>query len=993
MNNSNKKYLSIGTPIAGRRHRAFLQNQRGALLIGIIATIVILSALSGGLLYIFSSSSLNPVSGNFAQRAYMNAEAGINYLKALYRNAQTPAEGKALLQTYENQQTINMPDGGTAKVTVSGMTSNYIPAEGTYVSGSGTTLTLSPTSGSFPDPPGFFRKRNDGTIYRYTGKTSDSGNIILTGVSPGVTGAAGVVFVTNEQITIDSQGTVGLGLWNVNRKISYVWPLSGSKHGVSDPPPSPDNKSVRNDNPSFFNEAVASGFAAFFNTIRLFFGLDPSVTSTQLLQMWFNAGLGLMPSSGCGLLVDSLGLYYQVGNDTDGYAIRVDAATGTYGGGFFLPHNINNTYPQYRNFGEVWSRQGNKLSYDAQTKIKIDDGWFADRYLVGLSVRADSHCWQGWDLVNTPMYGFSFAKGHNYKFRLPTNDDIYIVFWRKFSESNYKLIAYKKVASGEGLGPLTFFEDNMDNGTSKWTTPNSCWMNINNDSSSPSNSWKGTLFYSNPYKLHFSHAMLGPGHMKVLINDTEIASWNDPLVGSVINGAEILIGTDIDIISKDIPGIPGDAVIKFQLQDDSGSWATVGAKWRIDNVWIPGVFPPPEYARTLADPMNNSTNWQQPFDSHWSISNGLMRGSFGGTETGTATITSQHFTLPSSVTDLRNESLTSIPFNTTGLGITDSSEIHLTFRHNLQLYYSYPKGGEAFIEACQGSCSDPSSTNWKVIHKYPKTTGDVSGWEKAGPFTLLSEFVNKTGVQIRFRLTTDRDDKFPIWYIDDVKVATPNKLVDWATLGVRVREKLSPRSNEFEVFYGHPVGNNGTGVNTIPYDVNRAACPRDQNCWLPMSPINTMSSSEDKLTLVTANTADPYANANPWYWWYDDDGDYRNTVDDGITDYSTKDKGTFPTTSPRPTDNDGCVYTLEGGASPYGTLEPSAIIKTSGNNCRTTNSSDPNYTEHANRVEEFGIHVFSDITGGTGITGRTWFTDKQVWITDGSSQYGSGVQR
>jgi len=162
MNNSHKKYLAIGAPVAGRRRRAFLQNQRGSLLIGIIATIVILSALSGGLLYIFSSSSLNPVSGNFTQRAYMNAEAGINYVKALYRNAQTPAEGKALLQTYENQQTINMPDGGTAKVTVSGMTSNYIPAEATYVSGSGTTLTLSPTSGSFPKA----KRQHDISLHR-----------------------------------------------------------------------------------------------------------------------------------------------------------------------------------------------------------------------------------------------------------------------------------------------------------------------------------------------------------------------------------------------------------------------------------------------------------------------------------------------------------------------------------------------------------------------------------------------------------------------------------------------------------------------------------------------------------------------------------------------------------------------------------------------------------------------------------------------------------
>ena len=993
MNNSHKKYLAIGAPVAGRRRRAFLQNQRGSLLIGIIATIVILSALSGGLLYNFSSSSLNPVSGNFTQRAYMNAEAGINYVKALYRNAQTPAEGKALLQTYENQQTINMPDGGTAKVTVSGMTSNYIPAEATYVSGSGTTLTLSPTSGSFPDPPGFFRKRNDSTIYRYTGKTVDGTNIVLSGVSPSVTGAAGVVFVTNEQITIDSQGTVGLGLWNVNRKISYLWPLSGSKHGVPmDSPFQPDNSDVSKFNPSFFNTALASGIANILNWISSLVSLPANYTATQILQWWFTKDKlllpdegHLMPSSGCGLLAESLGSYWY---DKSESAIRVQALTGTYGGGFFLPFNYN--------FEQAWLNQGNKLSYDAQTKIKVKDGWFADRYVVGLSVRADSHCWEGWDLVNIPQYGISFAKGHNYKFKLPTNDDIYIVFWRKFSESNYKLIAYKKIGSGEGIGQTIFFEDDMEYAVGETPTAwevksidgsaSDAWTMTSASSYSPSHSWKGEPYYTDPGKLvldpHFATGLsIWDSYAEIFLcksnnQCTSIEKWNNDVLSET---ARITIPNSF----KPSTG----SYLKFYLYRPA--WA-VDVYWWINSVNIYGVF---------SDDMQDYSQW--PTHDYWTAGVDFlflqwMRGYRGwSTSSSSATLISVPFDIPATVVDKRHESLISPAFNTTGSGITDASEIHLTFKHKLQNISGYDS--YAIVDVCQGNnCSNPASTDWVKIHEYTSDRDDwVTASKDGNPYiSLPSAYVNKTNVRIRFRLkATAEVNRFPIWYIDDVKVATPKKLVDWATLGVRVREKLSPRSNEFEVFYGHPgAWNNGTGPNEIPYDVNRGPCVRDQNCWLPVSPIDIMSSSADKLTLVTANPSDPYANANPWYWWYDNDGNYKDTVDDGVTDYSAKNKGTFPTTSPRKVDSDGCVYTLVGGTSPYGTLEPSAVIKTSGNNCLTTEYYS-NYINSANQVEEFGIHVYSDITGDTGITGSAWFDDTNILITDGASQYGSGVQR
>lgn len=990
MNNSHKKYLVIGAPFAGRRRRAFLQNQRGALLIGIIATIVILSALSGGLLYIFSSSTLNPVSGNYAQRAYLNADAGISYVIAVYRNAQGKDEGKDLLRYYETERTMGIPSGGSVKVKISGMTSDYVPAKATYVSGSGDTLTLTPTTGSFPDAPGFFQKKGDDSIiYRYIGKTSDNGNIVLTGITPSV--PVNDFFETNEQITIDSEGRVGTGLWSVNRKVSYIWPISGNQHddsnynkddGTGDEPHGSDNGDVSKFNPSFFNTALASGIANILNWISSLVSLPANYTATDILQWWFTKNKlllpdegHLIPSSGCGLLAESLGSYWY---DQSESALRVSALTGTYGGGFFLPYNYN--------FEQEWLDQGNKLSYDAQTKVKLKDGWFADRYLVGLSVRADSHCWEGWDLVNIPQYGISFAKGHNYKFRLPTSDDIYIVFWRKFSESDYKLIAYKKIASGEGIGQTVFFEDDMEYAVGETPTAwevksidgsaSDAWTITSASSFSPSHSWKGEPYYTDPGKLildtHYATGLgltsLNPSYAEIFLCNssdacTSIEKWNNDII---IEKAEITIPSSF----KPSTG----SYLKFYLYR-TGLWLPF---WHIDAVHIYGVF---------SDYMNDYTQW--PTHNGWTANGWMNSGP------SSATLISTPFDIPATVVNKRHESLISPVFNTTGAGITDSSEIHLTFKHKLQNISGYDS--YAIVDACQGNnCSNPASTDWVKIHEYTSDRDDWTTASKDGnPYIILpGAYVNKTDVRIRFRLkATAEVNHFPVWYIDDVKVATPKKLVDWATLGVRVREKLSPRSNEFEVFYGHPgAWNNGTGPNEIPYDVNRGPCVRDQNCWLPSSPINTLLSSADKLTLVTANTSDPYANANPWYWWYDNDGNYKDTVDDGVTDYSAKNKGTFPTTSPRKVDSDGCVYTLTGGTSPYGTLEPSAVIKTSGNNCRTTEYY-TNYTNSANQVEEFGIHVYSDITGDTGITGSAWFDDTNILIRDGASQYGSGVQR
>jgi len=102
----------------------------------------------------------------------------------------------------------------------------------------------------------------------------------------------------------------------------------------------PDNSDVSKFNPSFFNTALASGIANILNWIRSLVSLPANYTATQILQWWFTKDKlllpdegHLIPSSGCGLLAESLGSYWY---DKSESAIRVNTGTGTYVGGFFF---------------------------------------------------------------------------------------------------------------------------------------------------------------------------------------------------------------------------------------------------------------------------------------------------------------------------------------------------------------------------------------------------------------------------------------------------------------------------------------------------------------------------------------------------------------------------------------------------------------------------------------------------------------------------------
>lgn len=347
------------------RH-AVHNSQRGALLIGLIITMVILSVIGGGIVYIFSSSTLNPVSGNMAQRAYYNAEAGFRYVTALFRSGNT-----AEFNTYvDNPKTLSIPDGGTATVTVTGLVTPYVPGKANYVSGSGSSLTLDPTSGTFPSPLGFFMKDGSSTVYRYTGLTTSGGNIVLTGISPSV--ASGGSFTTKQQVMITSTGTSG-GIWNVSRKVTYIWPLStaGGSEVSADPftvgvNPGSVNSNWNNPTAGSFVVATTSGNAA----------LQLTNQYDLVCGSWWNS--------------------------TTTFFSLISLKWGS----------------SFANFGQSWSGNNKTLSYDAQVKMNIrpqttSGGVTYEYYMAGMVYRLNLPV--AGSLSNASMLGTAFLRGYNGK--------------------------------------------------------------------------------------------------------------------------------------------------------------------------------------------------------------------------------------------------------------------------------------------------------------------------------------------------------------------------------------------------------------------------------------------------------------------------------------------------------------------------------------------------------------------------------------------------
>jgi len=417
-------------------------NQKGALLLGLIITMVILSVLGGSMVYIFSSSTLNPISGNYAQQAYYNAEAGFRYVTALYRKT----EDKTQLDPYNPTKTvynglpITLPNGGNAKVTLTEPT-NAVSATFNAATG-GLTFSTPPALADLKAPGFFSTAAAPNVVYRYRGitpiTTSGTGTITgptLTGITPSIPAPASGAITIKPTTYITSKGSFGSGFWNVSRTVNYAWALSGGGgysgggQNLLELPgmtaPAPLSKDSR-------------------------FSVVPSVPNPNTAVLQGNVdgsnGISINLASGVQYIYVNID-WWNLGNNL----------------------NVNNAYLS----------QGSTLSYDMQLKQMEAKG--LNNFLVGLSARVESN-----DMINNNFYGMSlfysaingsgadkndpanfpgWLTGNAALMSLANKGKYYLVFW-EMNSNTMSVIGYKEVPTATVLPP----GGATDNRITDWST-------------------------------------------------------------------------------------------------------------------------------------------------------------------------------------------------------------------------------------------------------------------------------------------------------------------------------------------------------------------------------------------------------------------------------------------------------------------------------------------------------------------------------------------
>lgn len=931
-------------------------NQRGALLIALIITMVIFSALGAAVLYIFSSSTLNPVSGNYAQQAYYNAEAGYNFVLSRVRN-----EGKAaVLAAYgsnvaEASRTLTLPGGGKAVVLMTGVASGtYTPvtASAAYDSTARTLTLTSVTGGAWPAAPGFFKKSdNSTTIYRYIKKETDaSGNIKLSFISPGIT--TGGDIETFETAAISSTGTFGSGLWQARRTVSYTVPIGRMQSGSID---------TLEEMPATFKDAIADVTQALVNAAALGTAIEdlfddagiPYVDLTLLdirnLADWAAAGL-------------PMAVKYMLGNYGLFKLEEVD------GNNAFKIYNVNRLvlpYEPYDNaFHDACVKSGDStLSYDGQAKFKIgSDLSEAGNFLVGLTLRADFRT-IGSSPAGTNNYnqfGISYAKKYQGLVgniiwaeqaileSLPTKQDIYAVLWKN-SNLNYHLIASKKLTVADGVvSQDVYFSDDMESATTSatnWPSPPSAWTRVSDTGTprlTPTTAYRGVLTSSEP-KLTFRYKKEDFG---------VAANFNVQLYyGSGWVDLMSIELSDYDWRSKSLTiptAIFGDKNLKIRFNLYKS--LSTSPKLYIDDVNVGGAW-----SDNMEDATVSAENWPSPPGDWTRVSkDGSM--TYRGYETdnySTTRLTSKTFDLDGVQ---NSQSLTSKAF-----AIPDVSVAQLVFYHK---FTDWVGGDSGNVEICKGSC-----TSWTTLRRSDLVSGGYyignRGWEE-DVLDIPDSFRNQSDVKIRFRLASNvlrLISGQPSWYIDDVKVVSGAKLKDWSTILARVNETTT--ANNIEVFFGHatPAFNpaTGTAADTNARNIVRGANPRSSGYWPPGSPINSLTAAQDKFTLVSSSASD----TTPWVWG----------------------NGTAATLGSSYTVN-SCTYTLTSG----GTQEISAVISTT---CRKTVSCNTLIKDDYSLDggwEEFGVHVMAP--NAIAADNWAWVDDIGINLVNGGTiPYVPGVQQ
>ncbi|MDZ7762150.1 MAG: polymer-forming cytoskeletal protein [Desulfovermiculus sp.] len=227
-----------------KRCRNLMSRSQGSVLIALVVAMIVIGLLGAAVVSLQGTSSIHEVRANHAERAYNLAESGFRYAHSVWKETQSMASVQGLNGTY-----INAPAGGgflisdvqhnTGSAYVFGISQDQtLTEEETLIASNVNASNLPKYNGIFSIQGGV----NDGCRYRYL-KFDNSSNALEKilklpdGNGCSYTFQAGTNATNLEYIVLKSRGVFpGSGDLNVNRTVTYWWPVSGEENGTSDIP-------------------------------------------------------------------------------------------------------------------------------------------------------------------------------------------------------------------------------------------------------------------------------------------------------------------------------------------------------------------------------------------------------------------------------------------------------------------------------------------------------------------------------------------------------------------------------------------------------------------------------------------------------------------------------------------------------------------------------------------------------------------------------------
>jgi len=494
----------------GIYHRAtLLRSQKGAVLIGLIITIVLLSALGAAILPMTTTSTFSQAGANSAARAYFLAESGYRYAASEYLNAANESAKETVLEALHNQTFTLAGNGGQFHLDVYPYW--YKTTADPSASANKEFLETKVLGGFSPDLNPFRGYLRIGSnFYQYKAAVVSGPNVTFEnqfGNWPSIGVGSMVYPVCLTKLTtltkggdLEFQPNTGADAFPLR---NGQFELSGNIYtyrerdlsnkylrGITDPddPNMPDVLVPNNSN------IILQKFVQLHSTGTV--GQGAMATSREIN---FSASLS-GTSSGGG--------YYDTFENKDNWkpstygshgitsvdgnkALDVTDTTRLRAGGERERESLIalDWGADFANLDASWRAGGYFLGYDTQIKVKAAPRAF---YMAGINLRMN--------LATSTMLGVSFLKGDNSATDripdglVPVDDTPLIVLWQSTGSSinDLKWLAYRELTAADHAMPPAYFSDDMEGGPGGWDASGyqfNQWGQVTNRSHSAATSW------------------------------------------------------------------------------------------------------------------------------------------------------------------------------------------------------------------------------------------------------------------------------------------------------------------------------------------------------------------------------------------------------------------------------------------------------------------------------------------------------------------------